>query len=84
MADDKTIAARVMVLDAHVAHIESIIAIGQMLCGDEVCDDPSEFPTWQALAKRQARELRRYAEFLDECAEGRVRGPIVFPSWKED
>lgn len=83
MADDATIAARVRVLDAHVAYIDSIVAIGQMLCGDEVCDDPTAFPTWQALAQRQARELRRYAQFLDDCAEGRVTGPIVFPSWKE-
>jgi hypothetical protein len=70
--------------DAAVSYRDSIVSIGQMLAGDEVTDDPAAFPTWQDNAKRQARELRRYAQFLDDCAEGRVRGPIVFPSWKEE
>lgn len=83
MANDTTIAERVRVLEAHEAYIDSIVAIGQMLCGDDVTDDPAAFPTWQSLAKRQARELRRYAQFLDDCAEGRVTGPIVFPSWRD-
>lgn len=69
--------------EAAVAYRDSIIAIGQMLAGEEVTDDPAAFPTWQDNAKRMARELREYARFLDQCAEGKVRGPIVFPSWKE-
>lgn len=69
---------------AAVAYRDSIIAIGQMLAGEEVTDDPAAFPTWQDNAKRLARELRSYAEYLDLCAEGGVSGPIVFPSWKDD
>ena len=61
---------------------EEIVCIGDMLAGQTVCDDPAEFPTWQSLAQRQARLLREYAQFLDDCAEGRVRGPIVFPEWE--
>jgi len=61
---------------------EDITAIGDMLAGEQVCDDPAEFPTWQSLAQRQARVLRRYAKFLEDCAEGKVRGPIVFPEWE--
>jgi hypothetical protein len=67
--------------EAAVAYRDSIVAIGQMLAGDEPADEPAD---WQAIATRQARALRRYAQFLDDCVEGRVRGPIVFPSWKED
>jgi len=70
--------------EAAVAYRDDIIAIGQMLAGDEVTDDPAQFPAWQDNARRQARILRRYAQFLDDCAEGRVSGPIVFPSWTED
>ena len=69
--------------EAAVAYRAAIIAVGQMLAGDEPMDDP-EFQTWQANAKRQARLLRRYAQFLEDCADGRVSGPIVFPSWRED
>jgi hypothetical protein len=69
--------------EAAVAYRDDIIDIGQMLAGDEVTDDLVAFPTWQANAKRLARVLRRYAQFLDDCAEGRVGGPIVFPAWEE-
>ena len=69
--------------EAAAAYRADIIAIGQMLAGDEPTDDP-EFQTWQGNAKRQASVLRRYAQFLDDCADGRVSGPIVFPSWPED
>ena len=68
------------VYDAAVSYRDSIVALGQMLAGDEPADEPMD---WQSLAQRQARELRRYAQFLDDCVEGRVRGPIVFPSWEE-
>jgi hypothetical protein len=67
--------------EAAVSYRDSIVTLGQMLAGDEPADEPMD---WQAMAQRQARELRRYAQFLDDCAEGRVRGPIVFPSWKEE
>ena len=67
--------------EAAAAYRDSIVSIGQMLAGDEPADEAMD---WQAMARRQARVLRRYAQFLDDCAEGRVSGPIVFPSWKEE
>jgi hypothetical protein len=80
----RTVSDRVRAWDAHASYIDSIIAVGQMLAGVDMTDDPEEYPTWQSLAQRQARVLRRYAQFLDDCADGKVRGPIVFPAWKED
>lgn len=62
-------------------HRDCILESSAQLAGEEVSHAGE---SWQSVAKRLARELRRYATFLDDCAAGRVRGPIVFPSWKED
>ena len=62
-------------------HRDCILESAAQLAGEEVAYAGE---SWQSVAKRLARELRRYAEFLDSCASGSVTGPIVFPSWKED
>jgi len=63
-------------------HRDCILSSSAQLAGEEVTDHAGE--SWQDVAVRLSRELRRYAQFLDDCAEGRVSGPIVFPSWTED
>lgn len=52
----------------------------RVLCGDIV--GPSE-KSWQDIADALATDLRRYADYLDNCREGHVAGPIAFPSWDE-
>lgn len=67
--------------EAATHYRDCILTSSAELAGEEVAS-PGE--SWQHVAARLARELRRYAEFLDDCAAGQVAGPIVFPSWKED
>jgi hypothetical protein len=66
--------------DAAVSYRDAILASHAALCGDIV---PPEPQSWQEVASTLSFELRRYAQFLDDCVEGRVRGPIVFPAWEE-
>jgi hypothetical protein len=66
--------------DAAVSYRDSILERHRGLCGDEL---PEDTQSWQETASVLSFELRRYAQFLDDCVEGRVRGPIVFPSWEE-
>jgi hypothetical protein len=67
--------------DAAVSYRDSILARCSQLCGDVL---PPEPESWQEVASSLSFELRRYAKFLDHCVEGRVPGPIAFPSWQED
>lgn len=65
--------------DAAASYRDSILTKSACLAGEDVW--PNE--PWQKVAASLARELRRYAELLDECAIGLLPGPIVFPSWSE-
>lgn len=40
--------------------------------------------SWQDVAVSLSHDLRRYADYLDNCAGGHVSGPIVFPSWDSE
>jgi hypothetical protein len=53
----------------------------RILCGDIV--GPHGSRAWQDVAAMLATDLRRYADYLDNCREGHVAGPIVFPSWDD-
>ncbi len=66
--------------EAAVSYRDAILERHRSLCGDEL---PADTQSWQETASALSFELRRYAVFLDDCVEGRVRGPIVFPSWEE-
>lgn len=68
--------------DAAKSYRDSILSDADALSGDSLPD--GETLAWQGVASRLAFSLRQYAKFLDDCAEGRVRGPICFPSWREE
>lgn len=57
-----------------------ILHWSRVLCGDIV--GPSG-KSWQQAADMLATDLRRYADYLDNCRTGHVAGPIVFPSWED-
>jgi hypothetical protein len=67
--------------DTAVSYRDSIVQLHEYLCGNEV---PPEAEAWQDCAEKLARELRRYAEWLDGVLRGEVCMTIAFPSWKED
>ena len=69
------------VYDAADSYVQSIKHYGDQLCGDVVAEPAAE--SWHDVAATMARELRRYADFLDLCVAGRAKGPFVFPSWRD-
>ena len=69
------------VYDAADSYVQSIKHYGDQLCGDVVAEP--DHGDWHDVAATMARELRRYADFLDLCVAGRAKGPFVFPSWRD-